>query len=245
MTNVNKGIQNHRSVRNFLNKSIPNDIINTVLLSAQAMPTSNNNQDISIIVVKDKVKKAMLSDLSGYQRHVADAPVFFVFIADLYKAYQACLTQGQAIDFKNPMDKIITATFDAGIAMGACIIAAESLGLGITPIGGIRNNLEEVVRILELPEYTFPLVGLCMGYPYDIPDKKPRMAFQTFMHEEVYDKEGVPTYIGEYDEIMENYLQKIKREQEINWTYSMAKAFSKESNNSLEELLRKQKITKI
>ena len=172
MLNVNKIIQNHRSVRNFVDKDIPQDMLDTILLSAQAMPTSNNNQDISVIVIKDKTRKDIIAELSGNQKHIKDAPVFLIFVADLYKTFLACEKNNMEQNLENPLDKIVTASFDAGIALGGAIISAESLGLGITPIGGVRNNIERISKILELPEFVFPLVGLCLGFPYNIPDKK-------------------------------------------------------------------------
>jgi FMN reductase [NAD(P)H] len=245
MLNVNKVIQNHRSVRNFVDKDIPQDMLDSILLSAQAMPSSNNNQDITIIVIKDKLRKDIIAELSGNQKHIKEAPVFLIFLADLYKTSLACEKNNIEQNLENPLDKIVTATFDAGIAMGSAIISAESLGLGVTPIGGIRNNLERISKILELPEYVFPLVGLCLGFPYNIPNKKPRFPLPAFKHDEVYKKEAIESYINEYDEIMQNYLIKIKREQEVNWSYNVAKSMSKKSDDSLEKLFVNQKIIKI
>ncbi len=245
MLNLNKIIQNHRSVRNFLDKDIPQEMLDNILLSAQAMPTSDNKQDLSVIVVKDKIRKNIIAELSGNQKHIKDAPVFLVFVADLYKTFLACKKNNVKQNLDNPLDKMITATFDAGIALGSAIISAESLGLGITPIGGIRNNIERVSKILELPEYVFPLVGLCLGFPYNIPDKKPRLPLPTFKHDETYKKEAMESYINEYDEIMQNYLIKIKREDEINWSYKISKSMSQKSDASFENLLIKQSIIKV
>ncbi|MCL2567229.1 MAG: nitroreductase family protein [Alphaproteobacteria bacterium] len=242
MSNVIKIIQNHRSIRSFIDKDIPDEILDNILLSAQAMPTSNNNQDISVIVLRDKVKKDIIAELSGNQKHIKDAPVFLVFVADLYKTHLAAKKNSMQQNLENPMDKIITATFDAGIAMGAAIIAAESQGLGATAIGAVRNNIAGVSKILELPEYVFPLVGLCLGFPYNIPDKKPRFPLPAFAHNEIYQKNAMEGYINEYDEIMSNYLMKVKREVEVNWSYRTASSMAKPSDSSLENLLREQKI---
>ncbi|MDR0484305.1 MAG: NADPH-dependent oxidoreductase [Alphaproteobacteria bacterium] len=242
MTNVNKLIQNHRSIRSFIDKDIPEEMLDSILFSAQAMPTSHNNQDISVIVLRDNVKKNIIAELSGNQKHIKDAPVFLIFVADLFKTHLACKKNNMVQNLENHLDTIITATFDAGIAMGAAIISAESLGLGITPIGGIRNNIAGVSKILELPEYTFPLVGLCLGFPYNIPDKKPRFPLPAFAHEEVYQKEAMEGYINEYDEIMNNYLIKIQREQEVNWSYRTSTSVSKPSSSAIESLLKEQKI---
>jgi FMN reductase [NAD(P)H] len=102
--------------------------------------------------------------------------------------------------------------------MGAAIIAAESLGLGIVPIGGIRRNPEVIIKLLELPEDTYPVAGLAIGYPKDPSQKKPRLPFDTFKHQETYKMDGLKEAIDEYDHTMEGYLKDIGREKEGNWS---------------------------
>lgn len=53
-------------------------------------------------------------------------------------------------------------------------IAAESLGLGICFIGGIRNDVEQIAEILDLPPYTMPLFGLTIGHPVANKEKRNR-----------------------------------------------------------------------
>ncbi|GAA3328274.1 hypothetical protein GCM10020331_071590 [Ectobacillus funiculus] len=46
------------------------------------------------------------------------------------------------------------------------------MGLGICYIGGLRNNLEEVAKLLNTPKYVIPLFGMTVGYPVHEPGKK-------------------------------------------------------------------------
>lgn len=48
----------------------------------------------------------------------------------------------------------MVSSVDAGLSMQNVITAAESLGLGIVPIGGIRKSPDEIIDLLQLPEYT-------------------------------------------------------------------------------------------
>ena len=59
----------------------------------------------------------------------------------------------------------MVSVIDAALAAQNMSIAAESMGLGICYIGGIRNNLNEVSELLETPEYVLPLFGLVVGQP--------------------------------------------------------------------------------
>lgn len=218
MNDTIKSIQNHRSIRSYLDKDVSEEILDEILTSAQSMPNSINAQQTSVIVVRDTDKKAKISELAGGQPWIAQAPVFLVFVMDFYKTYLAGEKTGNSQVIHESVEGTMVGTFDAGLAMGASIIAAESLGLGIVPIGGIRKNPEELIKLLDLPEYTYPVAGLVVGYPADNSKKKPRLPFETFKHKDKYNKESLKTAIDKYDEEMAVYLKKINRDQEVNWS---------------------------
>lgn len=218
MNDTIKLIQNHRSIRLYSDKDIPEEILDEILISAQSMPNSINAQQTSVIVVRDEDKKAKISELAGGQPWIAQAPVFLVFVMDFYKTHLAGEKTSKPQVIHESIEGTIVGTFDAGLAMGATIIAAESLGLGIVPIGGIRKNPEQLIKLLGLPEYTYPIAGLVVGYPADNSKKKPRLPFETFKHKEKYNKDTLKPAIDKYDEEMSVYLKEIHREQEIDWS---------------------------
>jgi FMN reductase [NAD(P)H] len=219
MNETIKLIQNHRSIRSYLDKNISEETLDQILKSAQSMPSSINAQQTSVIVVRDKEKKKKLAHLAGDQKWIEDSSVFLIFVMDFYKTSLAGEKTGNTQIIQESVEGTLAGTFDAGIAMGATIIAAESLGLGIVPIGGIRKNPDEVIELLELPKYTYPIAGLALGYPSDNSKQKPRMAFETFKHNEKYNSEILKPSIDKYDTEMESYLKEIGRDtQEGNWS---------------------------
>ncbi|HEX9024920.1 MAG TPA: NADPH-dependent oxidoreductase [Clostridium sp.] len=219
MNNTIDTIKNHRSIRQYLDKDVPAELIDEIIKSAQAMPNSINGQQTSVIVVRDKKKKEKLAELVGNQEYVAKAPVFLVFVMDFYRTYLAGEKTGFKQVIHEDIEGILAGSVDVGIALGASVVAAESLGLGTVPIGGIRKNPEEVIELLGLPKYTFPIVGLVVGYPADKSHKKPRVPFDSFKHDESYDTKVVEASINVYDEQMDKYLKDIGRsEQETNWS---------------------------
>ncbi|MDR3596690.1 NADPH-dependent oxidoreductase [Clostridium sp.] len=219
MNNTIDTIKNHRSIRQYLDKDVSDEIIDEIVKSAQAMPNSINGQQTSVIVVRDKKKKEKLAELVGNQEYVAKAPVFLVFVMDFYRTYLAGEKTGFKQVIHEDIEGILAGSVDVGIALGASVIAAESLGLGTVPIGGIRKNPEEVIELLGLPKYTFPMVGLVLGYPADESHKKPRVPFDSFKHTESYDTKAIEESIDIYDEQMGKYLNDIGRsEQETNWS---------------------------
>ena len=55
---------------------------------------------------------------------------------------------GESLDF---MEKFMVAVIDAALAAQNAAIAAESMGLGICYIGGIRNEIEKLSILLNFP----------------------------------------------------------------------------------------------
>lgn len=230
MNSTIKSIQNHRSIRKYLDKAIPDDMLEAILASAQAMPTSINGQQLSVIVVKDKGKKAKIAELTGNQHWIAEASVFLVFVADFYKAGIAGEKNGKPQIIHESIEGTMVGTFDCGLAMGGAIIAAESMGLGIVPIGAIRKNPEEMIRLLDLPERTFPVVGLVVGYPADQSAQKPRFPLSVFAHQETYQAKKMKQAIDEYDVRMTAYYREredsgISAQKETNWSSQVADAY--------------------
>ncbi len=217
-------IKNHRSIRNYLVREVPDELLQEILAAARAMPTSINGQQLSIIVVKDKAKKEAIAHLAGDQSWIAQAPVFLVFVADYYKAHLAGEKNGLPEVIHESVEGALVGTFDAGLAMGAAIIAAESLGLGIVPIGAVRRKPDAMIELLDLPAYTYPLVGLVVGYPADASAQKPRMPLAALVHQETYDMASMKEAIDEYDRTMETYYR-ARGDKVANWSRQIAGAY--------------------
>ncbi|MEC1520420.1 NADPH-dependent oxidoreductase [Neobacillus niacini] len=176
----------HRSIRKYSPQQVSNEDLDTIIRSTQAAPSWVNGQHVTIISIKDPGRREKMAELAGNQKHIIEAPIFLVFCADFYRIKVACEMEG--IEFKaavNP-DLLLVGTVDVGIALGNAITAAESLGLGTVPIGGIRRSPLEYIELLDLPEYVIPISGLCIGYPSEIPDLVPRLPKAAIFHEEKY-----------------------------------------------------------
>jgi len=211
-------IKDHSSTRDFKSDKIEESIINEIIVAAQSMPNSINGQQTSVIVVQDVKIKAAIAEYSGGQPWVDKAPLFLLFVTDFYKTNLAAKKNGLTQLIHASVESTLVGAVDVGLNMGAAIIAAESLGLGIVPIGGIRNNPQEIIDLLDLPEMTFPVAGLAIGYPNSESRKKPRLPLNTFRHDDKYKTEHLPKEIDNYDLLMADYLKEINRSQEINWS---------------------------
>ena len=67
-------IQDHRSIRNFLDKEIDDATVDEILRASQAMPNSINGQQTSVIVIRNKASKAKLAELTGGQNWISFIP---------------------------------------------------------------------------------------------------------------------------------------------------------------------------
>lgn len=183
---VIKTLTSHRSFRQYKDNPIPNDHLDAILSSAQAAPSWINGQQVTIIVITDKDKKKKLSSLCGNQKHIEQAPVFLVFCADFYRAKLASDMENVPFEAVNDADALLVGATDVGISLSNAISAAESLGLGTVPIGGIRRTPLDVIQLLELPKFVIPISGLCIGYPTEDPGLNSRLPKEAFVHHDTY-----------------------------------------------------------
>lgn len=139
----------------------------------------------------------------------------------------------------------MVALIDAALAAQNAAIAAESMGLGICYIGGIRNNLEEVKALLKTPEHVIPLFGLAVGYPEKRTDQKPRLPFEHIYHEDEYeqDKAVYASQLEEYDEVISSYYTKRSDGKRTDrWTEQITNMLNKPTRMYMKEFIEKNKM---
>lgn len=222
MNDTIKTIKDHRSIRQYKPDPISEEYLDEILKSAQAMPNSINGQQTSVILVRDPKTKAKIAELAGGQPWIAAAPVFILFVTDFYKTDLAAKKSQLEQKIHESIESTLVGAVDVGLNMAGALIAAESLGLGVVPIGGIRKSPQEMIDLLNLPEKTFPVAGLTIGYPENNSHKKPRLPMDTYRHDETYQVDGLQESIDTYDDEMVSYLKGIGREEEGNWSQRTA-----------------------
>lgn len=163
-TGVTRQLLSRRSHRDFRNDRVSDSTLTYLLACAQSAPSKSDLQQYSIIVVDDLELKRQIGSLPGIDDWVCSAPHLLVFCADLRRGWQIVESKGLEND-NNTLDMLVNATGDAAIAMMAFIVAAESMGLGCCPVSVVRNQIEQVSALLNLPTGVYPFAGLCFGYP--------------------------------------------------------------------------------
>ncbi|MCM3690374.1 oxygen-insensitive NADPH nitroreductase [Neobacillus niacini] len=237
---------NHRSIRHFKDEQLSDDQIKTIVACAQAASTSSFIQAYSIIGIKDKEKKRKLAEIAGNQEYVARNGHLFVFCADLSRHEYIGKMEGKDVLASiESTEKFMVALIDATLAAQNAAIAAESMGLGICYIGGIRNNLEGVKELLKTPERVIPLFGMTVGYPEKINDQKPRLPFEHLYHEEEYeqDQEVYLRQLQEYNQLISNYyVERTSGKRKDTWTEQMGNMLEKQTRMYMKEFVQKNKM---
>lgn len=195
----------HRSIRAYKEKEIEVELVKNLLEVANHTSSSMGMQSYSIIRITDSKKREMIAEVCN-QKYVNQAPEFWIFVVDVYRNASIASEQGSFLDSRNDMDRFFQGFTDASLAAQNVLTSAESMGLGGVFFGSILNDPAKMIELLNLPEYTFPVVGLGMGYPDQEPLLKPRMDIDLKVFENEYKKQdNYLEAIKDYDERMKEY----------------------------------------
>lgn len=222
-------LKGHRSIRKFTDEPISDEMVSEIMSAGLAAATSSNLQGATVIRVRNAETRAAIATLAGGQTYVETAAAFFVWCADLHRSAVACEMGGGELS-AGMTEHFVIAAVDCALAAQNAVVAAESLGLGICYIGGIRNDPQQMAELLELPEQVFPVFGLCLGWPDQDPELKPRLPLNVTLKEERYDETSDRAGIVAYDEQMrEYYRSRTGGKKDTTWTADMSALLGKES----------------
>ncbi len=137
-------LKTRRSIRRYINKPIPDEIIKDIIDCARLAPTANNKQPWLFVVIKDKKLKEKIAELTDYGKFIKQADCCIAVFCEDTKYY---LEDGSAAT-----ENILLAAWHYGI--GSCWIAGDK-----------KSYAEEIRKILEIPQ-KYKLVSLIsLGYP--------------------------------------------------------------------------------
>lgn len=147
-----EAIKTRRSIRKYLKKEIPNEILMDILDCARLAPSGHNNQPWRFVVVTDEAIKAKLTEIARYGKFIKDAyAVIAVFC-----------------------DKTSHSMFEDGSAATENIaLAALHYGIGTCWIGSYRReHSQETQNLLKCPDTHELITMITIGYPDEMPVRK-------------------------------------------------------------------------
>ncbi|WP_166263478.1 oxygen-insensitive NADPH nitroreductase [Marinobacter caseinilyticus] len=219
-------LKSHRSIRNFTDQKIPRPLFEELIRAGQSAATSSHVQAYSIIHVVNPDNRAKIAELAGGQAYVADSSDFLVFCADMKRSTGAAERAGAEV-VRGMTEHLLVASVDTALMAQNIAVAAESEGLGLCYIGGIRNNPADVSDILRLPEHVYPVFGMCLGYPDQNPEIKPRLPLASILKEDYYQDEQDIDQIAAFDSEMRTYyLERTGGNKDTTWSEQLKPLFT-------------------
>ncbi len=231
-------MRQHCSIRKFTSQAITPQQLAAIIDAAQSASTSSYLQCVSIIHVTDPALRDKLVQYTSNQSYVASAAEFLVFCID-YHRHQQIVADARL----GYTEQVLTGAVDAGLMGQNALLAAESIGLGGVFIGAIRNHPAEVCELLKLPEQVFPLFGLCLGWPDQTPDLRPRLPVSMVLHDNQYQFND--SHLSDYNQRVSTYYAKRAGggNKNLTWTDHVTAKLSKESRPFMLAALHKQKLS--
>ena len=213
------GLLAHRTVRAFRPDPLPAGALEALVAAAQSAPSSSNLQTWSVVAVEDEAAKRRLSEVARGQRHVVEAPLVLVWLADLSRLGALGRDRDAPTEGLDYLEMLMVGVVDAALAAQNATVALESLGLGSVYIGALRNDPEAVAELLGLPPNVLAVFGHCVGWPD--PQRpaavKPRLPQDVVLHRGRYDPSLAQGPIAAYDAAMTAF-QAGQRMPEVGWS---------------------------
>ena len=160
-----KCIRTRREIRDYLDKSIPQECIDQILEAGRLAPSSKNSQPWHFIVIREGETLSRISDLTPTGKHIAKAPVAIAIVME---------------DAKLP-------EVDGARAGQNMVLAAWSLGVGSC---WVTNFYEDGVKeLLGVPHRMKLVTVLPFGYPTEpkTTRRKVRKPIDEIVHYEKFD----------------------------------------------------------
>jgi len=186
-------MQQRRSIRDFKEKDIPNEIIEEFIHRMRFSPTASNAQSLSFTVIKDKailkavndltiqtLSKAFKQGVNSYTKWLINLflgkRTFELMLGSKIKFLQKASIDSNMICYNAPAMVIIHAPqsltgmplHDANIWMGMAMLYAPTLELSTCVNGYVINAAKRnkaVKRILQIPDHHIICGALLIGYP--------------------------------------------------------------------------------
>lgn len=195
---------NHRTIRAFKEQPLNKEQLTTLYEAARHTSTSMFMQQFSILHVTDPHLRTQVREISQ-QPYVGANGDLFIFIVDLYRNQQIREQEGNDDGRLHTTDIFMQAVEDTTLAVQNFLTAAESMGLGGVILGSIRNNLEKLVQVLNMPKMTLPFLGIQVGVPDQEPQLKPRLPQRFIAFENHYPRGFKVADLAEYDQVVTQY----------------------------------------
>lgn len=215
--------EKRRSIRKYSDKPIDDRLLKQLLTSAEQTQTMGNLQLYSVIITRDKSKKAALAPAHFNQPMATEAPVVLTFCADYNRSTQWCLQRRATPGYDNFLS-FLNAAIDTLLYCQTFCNMAEQQGLGLCFLGTTIYNPQQIIDTLRLPRLVMPIATITLGWPDEEGSVSDRLPINAIIHNEeyqAYSPEDINKYYTPKEQLPEN-----KRFVEINNMQTLAQVYT-------------------
>jgi len=190
---LEKIINERHSTRGFLDKPVPREIIERLLLLSTKAPSAINLQpwEFTVVMGEERIRLSKVLVKSMRERNIScgpgavrPLPEYFMdrqrklmdcILPHLEKglSFQDFINEGSCNFYGAPAAIIVTIDqafskarlVDLGITIGYMVLAAHNINLGTCPIGLISAFADEIKDRLNIAEEKDVVMGIGVGYP--------------------------------------------------------------------------------
>ncbi|MDD6784030.1 MAG: nitroreductase family protein [Prevotellaceae bacterium] len=177
--------EKRRSIRKYSDKPIDNKLLKQLLTSAEQTQTMGNLQLYSVIITRDKSKKAALAPAHFNQPMATEAPVVLTFCADYNRSTQWCMQRRATPGYDNFLS-FLNAAIDTLLYCQTFCNMAEQQGLGLCFLGTTIYNPQQIIDTLKLPRLVMPIATITLGWPDEEGSVSDRLPINAIIHNEEY-----------------------------------------------------------
>jgi nitroreductase len=143
-------IMTRRSIRKYLPKPVPDDLVQKVLAAGMNAPSAGNQQPWQFVVVNERTALDAIAEILPHGKMLNQAPLAIVVCGDLsVEKHKGYWVQ------------------DCSAATQNMLLAAHDLGLGAVWLGVYprEDRMKGIAALLKVPEHIIPFCMVAMGWP--------------------------------------------------------------------------------
>lgn len=184
----------HRTFRRFTDERLTEEQVDTLIEVARRTATSSFLQQTTILHITDQRVRDEIAAASGQPYVGGDKGDLFIFLVDMYR--NKSLREEMGVDSR------------AASSMNLFICAAESMGLGTVFLGSILGDPRRLITAMELPELTYPILGLLVGHSKQEPLYRPRLPRDVVFARNTYPRvDSFRQTLAEYGKEVSEYYE--------------------------------------
>jgi nitroreductase len=145
-----EAIHTRRSIRQFTEQPIPEEVLEKVLKAAMQAPSARNFQPWHFIIIDDRKLLKEIPRFQPYAAMLETAPLAIAVCGDF--------TLEQTVEY---------IALDCAAATQNMLLTAHGLGLGAVWLGIYprEKRIEGLKKLLQLPEKILPVSLIVLGHP--------------------------------------------------------------------------------